>query len=186
VNLRKLPVDSDVGGVPAGFFVSAGFFWTRHLVTQVEFVSQVEDWDPDYASENIVRPMGAQGFEVTTVLLKHSYVGSRWAVAQIVQIGTKKIRPYFGAGAGIEVQSIQDSRHGWSQILQPGQSPPTGAKTVDEFPTEFPPATKTRHAVAFGQAGVKIFVAQRAYLLVDWKFMHTGAAPMRLGFGLEF
>ena len=186
VNLRKLPADSDVGGYPAGFFASGAFFWTRYLVTQVEIVSQAEKWNPDYALEYVVRPAGGERFELKTVILKHNYSAGRRTVAQIVQIGRELfIRPYFGAGVGIETQTIRDSRQESSRVLQPGEIGPPNAKTVDELPTEFPSPQGTDDAIVFAQAGAKVFAGRRAYFLVDWKFSNADTALIRLGFGVE-
>ena len=185
ITLRKLPEDSEVGGLPAGALISAGYFWTPHLLTRIEFASQAESWNPDYAWEYVVRPVLGGGGELRTVQLKHDYVGSRRSVAQLFQFRTKRLQPYVGAGIGREEQSVRDVRFEWSRVLQPGETPPPGAKTIDEFPTQFPAPATSQYTTAFAEAGLKAFVSRRVYLSVDWKFSNGDHVPVTVAFGVE-
>ncbi len=185
VNIRKLPADNHVGGLPAGIFASAAYFWTPHLATQVELESSVETWNPDYAWEYVVRPVLGGRFEEKSITLKHNYVGGRRTMAQLVQVGTKTFRPYFGAGVGIETQTVGDSRSEWSRVLLEGEPVHPNAKAVGEFPTQFPSPTETRYVIAFAQVGLKVFAGRRSYFLIDWKLMNANLATMRVGCGVE-
>jgi hypothetical protein len=76
-------------------------------------------------------------------------------------------------------------RQEYTRPLLSGQAPPTDAKTVGELPTDLPGPATTRHLIAFGQAGLKVAVTQRAHVLVDWKVARTGPPRFRLGLGVE-
>lgn len=167
---RKSP--PNVGGA-LSFFASAGYFWTPHLITQVEIVSQAERYDWDYADERVVSGSDGAG---TTITLKHNYQGSRRSVAQIVQFG-RTFKPFFGVGVGIESQTTYDSWYRGS-VVGPN------LKTVNDFPSELP-RTKADYTLVFGAAGFKAFMGSHAYLLLDGKFTNHAAVFVRFGFGVE-
>jgi hypothetical protein len=187
VTIRKLPADSRVGGSPVGIFVSAGYLWTRYLVTQIEVVFQVEDWKVDYASEQVLglASVGTGLSDLTTVSLQRHYEGGRRSLAQIVQTGTRRFQPYVGVGVGLETDTIREGRQEYTRPLLPGEVPPPGAKTRGTLPTEFSRPTDTHHVIAFAQAGLKVSVTRRAHVLIDWKFTQTGPPRITLGLGLE-
>lgn len=183
VNIRAVPPCVDIGctsphrgGGALSYFASAGYFWTPHLITQVEIVSQAEGSGWDYAHQWVVPGRGGGG---TGITLKHNYVGGRRTVAQIVQIGGRGwfIRPYVGAGAGIESQTTYDS---WYEGGVVGPN----LKTVNEFPNELP-KKEANFAIVFGEAGVKAFLGRHAYVLLDGKLTNRTDLFVRFGFGVE-
>jgi hypothetical protein len=183
LSLQKLPADERVGGSPVGFFAGVGYFWTASLVTQIEFVSQAEAWNPDYALEYVAVPTAGQNFQLRTIRLKHNYSAGRWTAAQTVQIRRLRfVQPYFGAGAGIETQTVTTSRHESTRLER---TLPSYAKSAGELPAELPPPWKTQRTIAFAEAGVKVFAGRRAYILVAWKFANTEPVIVSVGVGVE-
>jgi len=190
MHLRKLPADAEVGGLPAGVVVGAAFAWTPRLRTEFEFASQIEKWNPDYAFEYLVveTPANARnsgGLELATVQLKHDYRTNRWTLAQTVEFGTSRFRPYVGGGAGVETQTVRDVRVESSRPISGLEDAPPFATTVDELPTEFPDPQPTHHAIAFVATGFKVFMPRRVYVLVDLKWTSAGHALVNLGVGFE-
>ena len=188
MTLRKLPDDAEVGGQPAGVMARVGYFWTPSLVTRFETASQAESWNPDYAYEILVSPVPGRGFETRTITLKHDYASHRWTVAQLFQVRRLRfIQPYFGAGAGVESQTVGHSRHDSVPYIvnTPPNAVPPNATTVDELPTELPGPLKTRYAIGFAEAGLKVFAGRRPYFAADWKVQPGERVRVGIVFGVE-
>jgi hypothetical protein len=169
VRVRELPPRDGVGQGALSLFVSAGYLWAPYLVTQVDIASQVEPFNWDYAHERVL----ALG-RTTNITLKHNYDVRRWTVAQILQLGRRRLQPYLGAGVGVESQTTYDTWYQSNVVLGPD------ATTVAEFPNASTGEKRVDHLIAFGLVGAKMFVGSHAYLLVDWRFAtgDTGGSGM--------
>jgi hypothetical protein len=164
------PRDGDEQGT-LSIFASAGYLWTPFLVTQVEITSQAESFNWDYAHQRVAgRP--------ASITLKHNYRVSRRTVAQLIQFGQRRLRPYLGAGVGIESQTTFDTWYEGGVVLEPD------AETVDELPRER--RNTANHVMVFGEAGAKIFLGSRAYMFFDWKYAGYGKGRGMLGAGVQW
>ena len=173
VRVRELPPRDGVGQGALSVFANAAYLWTPHLATQVEITSQVERFNWDYDYERVV------GSRVATITLKHNYEVTRRTVAQLVQLGPRRLVPYFGAGTGIESQTTYDTWYESRVVLGPD------AKTVSEFPDSSISRGKADRAIVFVEAGGKMFLASHAYFLVDWKFARNAGAHGMFGLGVR-
>ncbi len=176
VRIRELPPRDHVGQGALSLFASAGYLWTSYLATQVEFTSQVEGFNWDYAHLRVAR-----SGDVTNITLKHNYEASRRTVAQIVHVGPKGlfIRPYLGAGVGIESQTTYDTWYDSTKSVVLGPND----ETVEEIPEL--PRTEADYVIVFGEAGLKMFLGRYAYLLIDWKFIKDAAPRGMFGVGVR-
>lgn len=184
MTLRKLPADSSVGGQPIGIFARVGYFWTSYLATEFDIASQAESWNPDYALQYVARPVAGRGFELRTISLKHNYAAQRWTVTQVFRVRRLRfVKPYFGAGAGVESQTVTHSRHEGTPYLT--ETVPPTATTAEELPSDLPGPSTTRYTIGFAQAGLKLFITRRAYFVMDWTLAPGERVRPSGGFGIE-
>ena len=151
--------------------LTAGWYWTNHLKTEIEAGWSATDQRRSYI------PVQQIGSAVIHRELETDVATSRFALGQLYQFGRNAgFHPYLGAGADVTWERI-DQR----QLSYVGGVPPGN-------PQPFPRRTET-HVRPFVALGFKAYMTPRAFFRTDLKVVIRGGADevlTRFGFGVDF
>jgi hypothetical protein len=146
----ETPRDSSWSG---SFFkgVSAGYYWTDHLKTEVElgFPNPTEGYS--YSNQRLANGSVASTYDERT------YSGPKFAVAQVYQFGRNApFHPYAFAGVDIDREHIDLERHTFISGPRP-------------LETEEASSSNRVRARGFTGAGFKAYVSERAFFKGEMK-----------------
>ena len=161
------------------FDVSAGYYWTDHLKTEVEALWTSEG--QSYGSTVIYGPAGQIGWIPHTSRVSTQQFG----VAQLWQFGRNAMfHPWVGAGVDyVRTEHELDRPAQFAYPSGPGPAPP---------PVRVPALyqqTITHDAVPFGSVGFKAYFNERTFFRTDLKVqIRSGVHHVvwKLGAGVDF
>jgi hypothetical protein len=163
--------------------ISAGYYWTEHLKTEIDFsaTSRGEIYE--------IPPPVAQATSVFTGPVEHDFTTRRVAVGQHYQFFHNAwFHPAVGGGVAFTWETAERT---FPAVFAHDRAGPDGRfpqpRLVEPERREGP-ATRQR-ATAFAAAGFKAYVARRGFFRSDLRVAFTDRVEdvtVRFGFGVDF
>ena len=146
----ETPGDSSWSG---SFFkgVSAGYYWTDHLKTEVEFGFPNPTEGYSYSNQRLANGSFA------SIVDERTYSGPKVALAQVYQFGRNApFHPYAFAGVDVDLEHVDLERHTFVSGPRP-------------FETQETSSSNKIRARGFTGAGFKAYVSERAFFKGEMK-----------------
>lgn len=161
------------------FGVSAGYYWTRHLKTELDVAIAAESDISTY--DSLVLPGELYPYPRPR---RHFFRSSTYSGAVSYQFFENSwFHPFLGAGVDVARES---SRTDVGQQFVPGRD----GRPPQLFPAETIPWHTEVKARPFAAGGFKVYVSERAFIRADFRtsFSSKGgeSAQWRAGVGFDF